>query len=1034
MAGVATAGDELTTAYWFKGTSLQSAIRQQSAASGNFIVAGYNGMHILSNDGGVAAGLSVGAAATDGAWHHVAMTWKRSGTFVSYLDGAIVAQRAASATAIPSLAADVYVGSWNGTSEFASGQIDEVRVWRRALTQDEIRAERAAATASPDRLALALSFSEGTGAATRDASRVGVNASIGGGATWATRALGTPAHLFQPAVQVVALSPASPVQNSVAFTDVSTYSVAGSVRYNTTSPKNGVAYGTCGVPGATISTVGIPPVTADDSGDYSLALQPGRHVLTVARNGLVFTPETISFDLTGDVAGQNFVAGPLRRLIVRTETAGGFSIGTHTLRIRSEDGCYDREATTDADGFFVDDLPPLRYTAQVTATVLKPNTGLDQIDVDRYFTGLGAQAIDLTETGDTLEMAYHAPLRITLDGLPTADKQMCAAPAKLGLPTLAQGLAIPLFYEVIEDFGALGSFPARDVRVRIVDEIADEADMPLDSTIAIGSLVLQTAVGQPNVLAGRVVDGVDRSHQKSIQITATVGTRTATRTDWAVVTGTKARNGSFVSLATNPVPLYVLRDPPGDASYSYLEKGSKTCFTLADWSTSNQLGTVSNFTSLFGAHAAFGIGIAIESRVGVGAQGTGAVNMSWRREGNTQVCLDAKERFSTSDDPSFVGEDADVFIGASFNMLYAQTDEIRVNAQTCAIEPSTGFGVAPDPTKPISSGYAYTTKHIRDVLLPQLKTLKAAAAPTDTTRYSTYIDNWQHHLDYNAQLRRPVTKAGGAGSEQKSFSGGTTYAASFTADTTYYHAWSTHMFTENGLGVNNIIKTPLSEVSGGFLLKFTRETTFELPGFVGAPRFNGRESYTGTRTTGYVLADKDAGDQYAVNVRPERAEEVPVYITTRRPDDVAIGYGLTTGAQLTGKLTQKLIAAFATQAGKVASQRSNILTAAVGTGIDLAFGLTQGIYDLSALLDPENVATSSVETKMRVPFGSPVFDLVAGSSSCPWLPDPTFSASGSAQKGTLRRDLPTLAIGRTSLRECRPEQARRFLALPRQRE
>ena len=66
-------GDALTIEYWFKGQSLQSAVRQQGPV--DFIVAGWNvGLHILSNDGGTGDGIAVGAAATDGAWHHVAMT------------------------------------------------------------------------------------------------------------------------------------------------------------------------------------------------------------------------------------------------------------------------------------------------------------------------------------------------------------------------------------------------------------------------------------------------------------------------------------------------------------------------------------------------------------------------------------------------------------------------------------------------------------------------------------------------------------------------------------------------------------------------------------------------------------------------------------------------------------------------------------------------------------------------------------------------------------------------------------------------
>ena len=69
-------GDAITIEYWFKGKSTQSAVRQQGGAG--FIVAGWNGKHILSNDGST-NGLPTGNA-TDGKWHHLAMTWERHTT------------------------------------------------------------------------------------------------------------------------------------------------------------------------------------------------------------------------------------------------------------------------------------------------------------------------------------------------------------------------------------------------------------------------------------------------------------------------------------------------------------------------------------------------------------------------------------------------------------------------------------------------------------------------------------------------------------------------------------------------------------------------------------------------------------------------------------------------------------------------------------------------------------------------------------------------------------------------------------------
>ncbi len=130
-------GPELTKKYWFKGSSIQSAVRQQS---GGWIVAGWNNMHILSHDGGT-GGIDAGFA-VDGQWHHLVLTWKQGEPdgFRSYLDGLLVASRDAVDAPIPSHDAALYFGAFNGVGEFTNGELDEIAVWTRALSEEEVRA------------------------------------------------------------------------------------------------------------------------------------------------------------------------------------------------------------------------------------------------------------------------------------------------------------------------------------------------------------------------------------------------------------------------------------------------------------------------------------------------------------------------------------------------------------------------------------------------------------------------------------------------------------------------------------------------------------------------------------------------------------------------------------------------------------------------------------------------------------------------------------------------------------------------------
>ena len=155
-------GPEITIQFWFKGGSMQSAVRQQNGIlqdlenewSGRtdktsldppqkgWIVASWNQFFILSHDG-LLSGVQSSDAATNGHWHHVTMTWKQNAKagFASYLDGQLVTKRDSRNVPIPNYQAPVFFGGRDGLSEFSQGQLDEIAIWKRALSEAEIRTQ-----------------------------------------------------------------------------------------------------------------------------------------------------------------------------------------------------------------------------------------------------------------------------------------------------------------------------------------------------------------------------------------------------------------------------------------------------------------------------------------------------------------------------------------------------------------------------------------------------------------------------------------------------------------------------------------------------------------------------------------------------------------------------------------------------------------------------------------------------------------------------------------------------------------------------
>ena len=109
----------------------------------NFNDAGV-GLWVYWNGGGGPLGtnaIQVGSSGqyTDGQWHHFALT--RSGsTWTLYIDGDVAGTAADSEALDLSGGNNNYLGAYLGSNFFWNGQIDEVEVFKRALSADEVRA------------------------------------------------------------------------------------------------------------------------------------------------------------------------------------------------------------------------------------------------------------------------------------------------------------------------------------------------------------------------------------------------------------------------------------------------------------------------------------------------------------------------------------------------------------------------------------------------------------------------------------------------------------------------------------------------------------------------------------------------------------------------------------------------------------------------------------------------------------------------------------------------------------------------------
>ena len=155
--------DALTIEYWFKGSNMQSAVRFQPDASTYIVMGWSNSKHIISTSGGT-SGVNIGTGATDGNWHHVAMTWQKNTSlgFISYLDGVRIQRISAANTSLPSMTSGLFLGANQGTSEFMNGSIDEVRVWNVVRTQSQIQTNACNLSLPQTGLLMYYKFNHGT--------------------------------------------------------------------------------------------------------------------------------------------------------------------------------------------------------------------------------------------------------------------------------------------------------------------------------------------------------------------------------------------------------------------------------------------------------------------------------------------------------------------------------------------------------------------------------------------------------------------------------------------------------------------------------------------------------------------------------------------------------------------------------------------------------------------------------------------------------------------------------------------------------
>ncbi|MCY1723532.1 carbohydrate-binding protein [Prolixibacteraceae bacterium Z1-6] len=714
-------------------------------------------------------------------------------------------------------------------------------------------------------------------------------------------------HIFSPDTITRILDLNSKLSSGVNFTDESVFTVGGKVTFPVSSTNV-----ECGVPEVEILFDGESRgIFTDSNGEWSYAIQDeGSYTFQPKflhhyfENTYGDTSTTVF--VNDDVIDIDFTDLQIDSIQVKVQGGCGDPVATSvTVQVTSPGNCFNKNYTTDENGLLMlSDLPAREYSVQVialnpvnsgildqignkpividltirdTAEFVSERDSLDITPADTIFLPNNTMSITPADTvyltvndttqGEVIPKAdfiYHSPLQVEVDFADAGAEVLtsCKNSDNNPLILMEQNGKYKLLFDVSEE---LGDCPIKEGKLKIFDFVSDRGDTPIEIPIVNGFAVYEITAGLPEI-----AESVEHNHEKLLYVIPEVGFLDATPLEyWVTVTGVKTQAPSFITQSPE-MPMLILHDPPGDNSYAYVEKGT----TIKSFETHEMLigGEAGAFANLLiGAKiitpfSSNGFGTLIKFSAVAGRD-------NFDRDG-IETTITFNENFSTSSMDNLTGNDGDVYIGASFNQVFAYGDELSFDYDKCEVK------VQAVPTIDVNgfaTTFVYTEKHIESTLLPKLAELREdLIAGRDTSQLSEEEKVQANQLLYDIIHWKNVIAQNTANRDTNavfkkniSFNAGAVYSNEYTSDTTNSTSFEYNTFV-------NI------EFAAGIKIDNESGAWFDSELGVTAKFRWGTTTNTGTDTTnsrkvGYILDDGDIGDFFSVDIKEDVAYGVPAF-------------------------------------------------------------------------------------------------------------------------------------------------------------
>ena len=405
---------------------------------------------------------------------------------------------------------------------------------------------------------------------------------------------------------------------------------------------------------------------------------------------------------------------------------------------------------------------------------------------------------------------------------------------------------------------------------------------------------------------------------------------TGYKTDGIVLGGVADGTQTFVT-AGPELPDFVLRDPPGSSSSATIEKGSSFSFSKENTLSINA-GSESSAMLALGFELSLGGGLAgpVIKTEAINNISTG-VSMAQSSTNGKSVTntYSFNQTISTSDDPSWIGSDADLYIGTSANQFYGTYNELVASTTVNSTPISVAYtsGTASNNTKlypkinkamyfkesPEKTLFVYSQHNILNEVIPKyldiiskidskalventngiltksaynssIKLWRKIILNNELAKYQALTDKDKLKTSLNAiieSLKDPVTKTLSASDKQLKDLLNTTFYENISFDAgigEFTKGFQIERLTSNSLSYDLQID---ASVALAFEAK-VNETGIEMETKTSGGAGSGSSSEDSSNETtniSYTLKDNDSGNLLSVDVINAFDGNGPIFIT-----------------------------------------------------------------------------------------------------------------------------------------------------------